>query len=231
MLLYCVSHAGSSAMNFLKWRPLLHDSIFLLPLEQAGRGLKHNQAVYSSFPDAVEDLFEDFKETYNGELFALFGHSLGGWLVYELYYYIKNQLNIIPNHMFISGIHPPDIPYVQENDLALKDNVLMDMIGQFQEKEIGKLDLEILGDIKNILKNDLMLVKNYHYEKKEELIQSPVTILGGTCDSKVTNQQMLDWKMFAETSCTICKVEGNHFFPFNNKEETVSILNSILFSS
>ena len=228
MLLYCVSHAGASAMNFLKWKPLLKKSISLYPLEMAGRGIKHSQPIYTSFSEAVQDLFVDFKESYTGGSFALFGHSLGGWLVYELYYYIKNQLHICPQHVFISGIHPPDVPYNKVNNLSLQDSVLMDMISQFQGEEIVSLDSEILEELKKVLKNDLMLVKNYQYKKKQELIQSPITILSGTRDPKVTNQQLLGWKSFAESRCTLCKIKGDHFYPFNNMEETISILNSTL---
>ena len=61
MQLYCVAHAGSSAMNFLKWKSLLDNSISVVPLELAGRGIKHNQVPYRDFSEAVQDIFNDFK--------------------------------------------------------------------------------------------------------------------------------------------------------------------------
>ncbi|MDF2672549.1 MAG: gramicidin dehydrogenase [Clostridiales bacterium] len=228
MLLYCVPHAGASAMNFLKWKPLLEKSVSLIPLELAGRGNKQNQSVYTNFSEAVYDIFEDFKRTYHGQPFALYGHSLGGWLVYELYYYIKNIMNVLPNHIFFSGINPPDVAKDGIEDILIQDNLLTNMINEYHGNEIDSLDSKLLNYFENILMSDLMLIKNYRYEKKQELIIPPITILSGMCDSKTTNQQLLRWKSFASNKCTFCKIEGNHFFPFNNTRATLTILNSIL---
>ena len=229
MLLYCIAHAGSSAMNFLKWQPLLLDSISIVPLELAGRGVKYNQSFYENFTQAVQDLFNDFKKTYNGEPFALFGHSLGGWLVYELYYNIKKNLGIIPNHIFFSGLNPPNISCEDITNKTIKEDVLSDMINNLHGDKIDSSDTDMLRHIKNVLKNDLILIKKYNYVEKQELIQPPITVLSGTCDDKTTNQLLLKWKLLTNNRCTFCKIEGDHFFPFNNIEETVSIVNSNLY--
>lgn len=228
MLLYCVAHAGSSAMNFFKWKPLLDSSITVVPLELAGRGTKHKQSIYADFSEAVHDLFQDFEKTYNGEPFALFGHSLGGWLVYEMYYHIKKNLNILPEHIFFSGLNPPNIPCDEIINMSIQDDVFIDMISQFHGDKVASLDTEMFSHLKKILKSDLMLVQNYKYVEKQEPIQIPITVLSGTCDPKTTIQQLLKWRYLTNNKCTFCKVEGNHFFPFKNMKETVAILNSVL---
>lgn len=231
MLLFCVPHAGASALNYLKWKPFLPDSIQVVPLELAGRGMKIKNPYYADFEEAVHDIFEDFKKSYNGETFALFGHSLGGWLVYELYYKIKEALNIYPNNVLFSGRQPPDIPdgKIENTDnTQIQDELLLQMICSFQGVKAVEVEPQILKRLKNVLENDLELAQKYKYQSKQELIQSPITVLSGTSDPKITNQHLLHWRLFTCNKCTICKVDGNHFFPFNNIKCTTDIISSVL---
>jgi surfactin synthase thioesterase subunit len=112
-----------------------------------------------------------------------------------------------------------------------QDEMLIKIVSEFYDTTTVSLDSTMLAYIKKIIKGDLMLAKDYCYRKRQELIQSPITVLSGTRDPKITNQQLLGWKLFAGNKCTICKVEGNHFFPFNNGQEITSILNCTLMDS
>ncbi len=100
MILYCVPHAGSSALNFYQWKLHMIDNIEIVPLELAGRGAKSDQDLYRDFDEAVDDLVEDIVNYQSDEEYALFGHSLGCWLVYHVYFRLMKKGMKPPVHLF-----------------------------------------------------------------------------------------------------------------------------------
>ncbi|MDT3427546.1 surfactin synthase thioesterase subunit [Paenibacillus forsythiae] len=41
--------------------------------------------------------------------YALFGHSMGSWLAYEVYYAIRRAGGRLPLNLFVSGRHAPQL--------------------------------------------------------------------------------------------------------------------------
>jgi surfactin synthase thioesterase subunit len=230
MQLFCVPHAGSSALNYHKWRPYLTPDINIIPLELAGRGIKSNIALYSTFEEAAEDIFHDFRRLYTGEKYALFGHSLGCWLVYELYYRIEQEGVRIPEALFLSGHYPPFLNKVKEKPCAdMDDEEFIEKITLlggtnelvFQDEELRKKYL-------HILKSDFMIAEEFQCRERPDKIKSNVVVLGGTLDGTVNSGELLLWRKAAGANCTVCKITGDHFFPFTNYQQTVSVINEIL---
>lgn len=89
--LYCLPYSGGSAAMYYKWRSVLSDNITLRPLEPAGRGTRIRQPLCLTMVDAVADLYQQFVKHYTGGDYAIFGHSLGGIMAFELVHYILDH--------------------------------------------------------------------------------------------------------------------------------------------
>lgn len=230
MQLFCVPHAGSSALNYHKWKPCLTQNISIIPLELAGRGLKSNHDLYQTLEEATEDIFHDFKKLYSGDEYALFGHSLGCWLIYELYYKIEQEGIRIPEALFFSGHYPPYMEKEKGKQCAdMEDDEFIEKITLlggtnelvFQDEDLRKKYLQIL-------KSDFMIAEKFKGRKRTNKIKSNVVVLGGTMDGSVNNRELLLWKDAVGANCTVCKINGDHFFPFTNYQQTVEIINETL---
>jgi surfactin synthase thioesterase subunit len=55
--LFCLSHAGGSAVYYNRWKKSLHNSVNLISVELAGRGKRFGEPFYESFEEAVNDVY------------------------------------------------------------------------------------------------------------------------------------------------------------------------------
>ncbi|NEE49023.1 alpha/beta fold hydrolase, partial [Streptomyces sp. SID8455] len=81
--LICLPPAGSGAGAFHAWRPYVPEHLELVPVELPGRGSRIDEPV----PDDLDALVEALLHGLEPELnlpYALFGHSFGAVVAYEL---------------------------------------------------------------------------------------------------------------------------------------------------
>ena len=83
--LFCLPPAGGGASGYRLWIARLAPRIGVLPVQLAGRESRFVEAPITSAGEAVERLAEVIDdETANGTPFALFGHSMGALLAFDL---------------------------------------------------------------------------------------------------------------------------------------------------
>lgn len=228
MILYCVPHAGSSALNFYQWKSHINSNIKIVPLELAGRGSKSKQNLYSCFNEAVDDLIKDIINYKSDEDYALFGHSLGCWLIYDIYFRLIKEGMKPPVHLFFSGRWSPLSKKEKPQYNNMTDQEFLDAIGELggTNKKILNSD-EFQNKYLRILRNDFAIIDNYR-STKNRLIESDITILSGTQDNTINNKDLIEWYKTTSGMCTICKINGGHFFHLENMQETINIIESKL---
>src|SRR5215831_8066939 len=109
ILLFCFPYAGGSAAVFNKWNQYLDPNIELVPVELAGRGRRIHEALYKDVAAITEDVFNIVNEKIAGAPYALFGHSLGSMIAYELGQKIRDLCLLPPIHIFFSGRSAPHL--------------------------------------------------------------------------------------------------------------------------
>lgn len=65
-----------------------------------GRGKRFNEPFYNSLEEAVDDIFNNIQGKIGEEDYAIYGHSMGSLLAYELYYKIIGMGLKKPKHIF-----------------------------------------------------------------------------------------------------------------------------------
>lgn len=105
--LYCLPYSGGSAAMYYKWRSVLSDNITLRPLEPAGRGTRIRQPLCPTMADAVADLYQQFAKHDTGVEYAIFGHSLGSIMAFELVHYILEHGHDMPRALFFPAAARP----------------------------------------------------------------------------------------------------------------------------
>src|SRR4051812_4307985 len=102
--LFCFPYAGGSATIYNTWKSYCSDNFEIVPMELAGRGRRVNEPLYEDLDDMVIDMLAILrKEIEKISAYALFGHSLGGLIVYKLTHRIRHLSMLQPMEIFVSG--------------------------------------------------------------------------------------------------------------------------------
>lgn len=231
-VLFCLPYAGGSSRSYLSWKKYSKDKFQIVPVELSGRGARFCENKYNTFEEMVYDTFNYVKEylEYNVvDEYAIFGHSMGSWIVYEIYKKIKESNIKRPIHIIFSG---NSAPFYKERGKKIHN--LPD--DEFVKKilELGGASEQLLRDEKmgkifiEILRNDYKLLENYECNDSEAIIESDISVFNGISDS-ITNEALSSWKRATKKKCSIYNFEGGHFFIDASKEQVVNTLEKIIF--
>ncbi|NTX54583.1 thioesterase II family protein, partial [Myxococcus sp. CA039A] len=80
---FCLPHAGGSASLFRTWQAELGQDIEVCPVQLPGRENRLREPPLRELPRVV-DFLVDVVARHGDKPFALFGHSMGALLAYEL---------------------------------------------------------------------------------------------------------------------------------------------------
>ncbi len=228
--LFCIPYAGGTSIVYSKWRQYLDSRVELHAVELAGRGKRVDDKLYDDLKHAVDDIYESIKNEICNGSYALFGHSMGSLLAYELYYKIREQNLNCPVHIFFSGYKAPNIGPSDgdENYHDLPENC-------FKKKlvKLGGMPKEILEDaafkfFSPIIRADFKILELYKYVEKNERIGCPVSVFSGKKDKGIKVSDLTGWKQHTELECNIHKFNGGHFFIKDDMENVLGAINNTL---
>lgn len=229
MKLFCLPYAGGSRAIYYKWKKKIDSNIQLEPIELKGRGTRYGEGWYSNFEDAVNDIYFNMKQKIVDDEYAIFGHSMGSLLAFELYYKIIENGGRIPKHIFFSGYKAPHCPRIKKQIHTLPNDEFMSEV-----LKLGGTPIEVVQNdelcewVTPILKNDFRILELYKYNKKSTPIKCDITILNGNKDT-ITFEELNGWKMHSAKNTRIFTFEGSHFFINNNMDEIINLIENTLF--
>src|SRR5476649_237391 len=104
--LFCLPYSGASAMVYARWRRTLPEWLQVCPLELPGRGMRMDEPLQRDIKALAAQLADEISRDLNGP-YALFGHSLGGLLAFELAHALRERGVPEPLALFASGTAGP----------------------------------------------------------------------------------------------------------------------------
>ena len=228
MILFCLPYAGGSEAVYYDWRKYLDPSIHFMPVELKGRGRRFNEAFYKDLDDAVNDILTQIKPHITHDAYAIFGHSMGCLLAFELYYKISLENLRKPMHMFFSGQAAPCANKIRKKLYILPDREFIEEVTALGgiPKELLE-NKELLELIMERLRNDFRITENYTYKERGQNIECGMTVFNGKNDN-ITLEELLLWKSHGSNGVQIHRFSGGHFFINKNMKSVVSIINSEL---
>lgn len=212
--LLCFPHAGGAAASYAGWaRALEATPIEVVGAELPGRGSRSGEAPCTDI-DRVVDGFAAAIAAFFDRPYALFGHSLGALVAFELARALRARGAPGPTCLFVSGAFAPHLKTVSaplrfiHDDLAFLEAVAAKYGG------VPKIVLEqadLRPSIVAALRADLALTETYVYRAGPPLA-CPVTAYAGATDPIVPADGLAEWRQqtSGEFSCRV--FEGHHFY-------------------
>ncbi|CAM5560433.1 thioesterase II family protein [Streptomyces griseomycini] len=220
--LFCLPPAGGGASTFNAWRPHLPPGIELAPVELPGRGSRIGEPV----PYALGPLADGLLDGVRGELdlpYALFGHSFGAVVAYELTRRIERRDDLpAPAALLVSAHRAPHVPLGREPLTGSDDRRLAAWLHGH-----GGLPGELLehpGFLSHLLRAvraDLELAESYLLPEPAP-VRCPLVVLAGADDDVAAPSAVEPWAGYGAAPPRMRVVPGGHSYPRTHPEATLN---------
>lgn len=219
VVLFCFPHSGGGATAYKDWLSALPQSIAVRPLQPPGRESRLGEPAELDIGEMAEVI------SLESRPFALYGHSLGGLVAYEVARELMRRGAALPEHLFIGACRSPARAVEQAASLmALSDvdfvQTVLDMGGTPEEVRREPFLVELMV---RLLRADFSWMAE-HTVAPVPILPMPVVGIAGLADTVVDPAEMTGWAAVTSASFTLHTVPGGHFFA----QQQVGLLSRIL---
>lgn len=208
--LFCLPYAGGGASSYRLWPAYLPD-IDVVAIQLPGREERVCEPASRDASELCAQLAA-VMAPYLDRPFALFGHSMGGLIAFELARLLRTVGAPTPVHLFVSAHSGPRTVSSLPPVAAMADDELAALLRQLGGTRDEVLaDAEMMTLVLPLMRSDLTLCQSYRYVLAEPLA-CPISVFGGIFDKLVRRPDLLAWE--AETSGVFRSrmFPGGHFF-------------------
>lgn len=226
MKLFCIPHAGGSTIPYHAWKRHLDDHIEFIPLDLPGHMPRFQEPLCDTVEDLVEDLVQSIKNSlHSNESYAIYGHSMGGMLLYFIYFRLLEEGCEPPVHLFFSSRWPPyhhndQAHYNLDNEEESKERLMG--LGGFNELIMDNKPM--LDYYMNVLLADYRLIQSVGVSSPRP-IYSDITALWCDSEPDMEDKDIYKWKLSAGAGIAFVKMKGSHFFPTEEPFKTANVIN------
>jgi medium-chain acyl-[acyl-carrier-protein] hydrolase len=159
---------------------------------------------------------------------ALFGHSNGALIGFELARALRARGLSGPRHLFASGRRAPDVPAPSPPIGHLPDDEFLAELA-----ELGGIPRELLEHreimqmLLPTLRADVALHETYEF-CEEAPLACPITAYGGVTDARVTPDAIEAWGRHTSGRFVVRMFPGGHFFHQSGSEEFLRVFSADL---
>ena len=224
-IMFCFPYAGGGASVYNKWLKLFENLVTVCPIQLPGREDRISDALYTNMDDFFNDITELIEEVIVGDYY-LWGHSMGGRMVYEVEKKLEKS-GYIAKGIFVSGSRAP---HIIETDpiYHLPDAEFKERLSRFDGTPKEILENQMLFDFfLPLLRADFTMDETYKMINKIKLI-SPVFGLCGKLDKEANQDEMAAWGDYTENSFNLEMFEGGHFFIKEQEEFVINYIKKVL---
>jgi medium-chain acyl-[acyl-carrier-protein] hydrolase len=210
--LFCLPYAGGSAAAIYgRWSRQLDARTEVIPVELAGRGARIAETPVPSAAVMVNDALRAVLPC-SQEPFALFGHSLGAVLAFEMARRLEHEYGRPPAHLFVSGFGAPDEPATPDLAYLLPEHEFRDRLRDLSGTPREVLDNDDLMElVLPVLRADFAAIAQWRFSPGPPL-SCPVTVFGGLADPEVEVATLAGWQRQTTASCEVRLLPGQHFY-------------------
>ncbi len=209
--LFCLPYAGGGAGIFHAWSKELPAWIEVVPVLLPGRDRRLREAPVRNAREQAAALADGLAPHLEPP-FALFGHSMGALLAYELTRELVRLGRPTPTHLFAAGFRAPHLADPNPPLHALDEALFLRAVAGLDGTPSEVLaDVELVRLFLPTLRADLELVESYVWSPGVAC-PCPITVFGARGDPLVSKRELCAWSELTAGESRTHVVEGGHFF-------------------
>jgi medium-chain acyl-[acyl-carrier-protein] hydrolase len=208
--LFCLPYAGGGAVAYHLWKDRISEHYDLVQIHLPGRESRLREPPATRVNGLVPKLARELIP-WMDRPFAIFGHSMGALIGYELARELRSVHGMQPDHMFVSGFRAPHLP-AREKLMDLPDAQFIQRLRAYGGiPEIIIQNPELMEIFLPILRADFQVLDTYTYQPAEPL-NCPLTAFGGNRDPNISSDEVEAWHTQTSDEFACRFLPGGHFF-------------------
>ncbi|MFG2292412.1 thioesterase II family protein [Streptomyces sp. NPDC048603] len=210
--LFLLHHAGGSHMLYHGWERYFPADWEVCPVDAPGRGRLAGLAPLDDSGALADFLVEQIRP-WTDRPFALFGHSMGGLLAYEVTRRLAADGGPAPLWLGVSACGAPGTCGGRPPRHRLTDGELRDWL-----RAAGATPAVVLDDdslwrtFGPLFRHDFAVVDTWRARTDEPPLGVPVSVYGGRADALVGRGRLTAWATRTEHYLGLNLHDGDHFY-------------------
>ncbi len=219
--LFCFPYAGGTADVYRSWQRWFSPEIDLCLVHLPGRGRRMPEKPFTRIKSLVTALARVIAPEIQVP-YALYGHSMGAVISFELARDLVRTHGTGPEHLFVSGRRAPRWPNTEPPTYHLPQDEFIAELKRLKGTPDEVLaHPELMELFITVLRADFEMVDTYEFEQAP-LLSSPITVYGGLSDEHVPAESCRAWSEETSAACRTRMVQGDHFFVRNPMPDFVN---------
>ncbi len=207
--LICFPHAGGSASFYFPLSQSMPPSVDVVGIQYPGRQDRRHEKPVDDIGELADRIVAEL-EPWTDLPVALFGHSLGATLAFEVARRLERG-GTVPAALFASGRRAPS----RHRDERVHQGDDRELLAQL--RKLNGTDAQVFGDeevvrmILPALRSDYRAAETYRYRPGLRL-NCPILALTGDTDAMATVEEVTAWGEHTTASFELRVFSGGHFF-------------------
>ena len=192
-------------------------------MQLPGRERRLGEPAAQRMNSLVDQLLVKLKPLFDVP-FALFGHSMGATIAFELARRLSCEHLIEPVHLFASSRPAPHYPRGRRTIHQLSDTDIVSFVRRIGGDPTGLLEIpDTRTKMLDTLRGDLALTETY-IPPEGAVIACPITAFGGTNETLFQADYLESWRPCTTGAFDFQILEGDHFFFAPNPKPLISAI-------
>ncbi|MDQ1744921.1 MAG: hypothetical protein QOE23_3260 [Pseudonocardiales bacterium] len=220
--LVCLPHAGGGTAVFRNWAAELPPELELVAVRLPGRESRLAEPAHQDWAALLAELHAELVGHVEPP-YALFGHSFGAMLSYELAL-LGGPDGVAPRRLVLAGCAAPGLPRPTPPLAGLPAEELVSGLrryGALPDEVVNSQSL--LGLLLPMVRADLALAESWS-ARPARPVAVPLTVLSGLADPIAPAAQCQQWQQLALAGFEHHPMPGNHFFLHEQRAAVLALL-------
>jgi len=219
--LFFFPHAGGGPVVFAPWLPQLPSAIEGWTVHLPGRGSRYSEPAYKELRPLVERLSQAIEPLLD-QPYALFGHSFGALVAFELARSLRRCGLPRPVTLFVSACGAPHLPDPHPPIHALPNAQFLKALEKFNGLSPELLrQPEVMDLFLPALRADVQAFETYIYPPEPPL-KCRIVAFGGTDDPRLSREGLEAWAVQTDAAFQLQYFPGDHFFIHTAREAIIA---------
>ena len=220
--LLCFPFGGGGSSFYLNWARDLGPDVEVVPVQLPGRENRMGEQPF----DAIDKLTVEIipaVQNYLDKPYALFGHSMGALLAFELARGIRRKNLPAPKLFLASGMRAAHLKDPRPPIAWLPDDPLIEALKERYDLEVSGESMELVQLMLPTIRADILAIEKYGYQK-EPPFKFPIIGFGGNSDGGVTLAEIEAWSLHTTAKFKHYQMDGSHFFINSERDQLLKLI-------
>lgn len=224
--LVCFHSMGVGASLFTNFLVNPLDGFDTLAVQTPGRENRIAEPLLKTVDELVDHIVPQLQPLFDRPV-VFWGHSFGGIVGVEVIRRLRDDHQLQPAHVLVSGTMAPHLIRLWQH----RGDILKATVADNSPEYLMSLaryvdDPEFLKMVLPMMRHDWPLLGSYRYRDLGRL-DCPITALAARQDDIVYTDEVEQWSQYTNGSFDLIEVDGDHWFLNRNQQRITGILSEI----